>query len=99
MKPELESKFANLICYTVTSARGLLDEPNHYSSSRLLETSRRLVDLASDCGIHSAVLSEIAERIERERIDAMHSGRDAFASFMDELVETLAEWRAASATG
>jgi len=88
----VEHEYISLICYLITSARGLVDEPKIYGPSRLLYAAQRLVRLAAVCGIDHRVLVEIAERIEEDRLEALLDGEDAFTAFMDELTEMLADW-------
>jgi hypothetical protein len=89
---KLESQFISLICFLISSARGLVDEPKIYGPSRLVEAARHMINLAEDCGIHHEPLTELARRIEQDRTGALMEGEETFVQFLDELVELLATW-------
>ncbi len=88
----VESQVINLICYMITSARGLVDEPKIYGSSRLVEAARRLINLAGDCGIRHESLSEVARQIEGHRLETLLKDEEDFIGFVDNLVALLATW-------
>ena len=89
---DVEMQVASLVCYMITSARGLVGEPRIYGASRLIEAARRLISLAEQCGIRHATLLEVAGQIERYRLDALLDGEEEFTRFMDGLVEALVSW-------
>jgi hypothetical protein len=92
--PAVKAEFIGLICYLVSSARGLVGEPKLYGPSRLVEATRRLIHLADECGMHHATLEEVARQIEENRLAALTEGEDAFVRFLDNLVDLLATWLA-----
>ena len=92
--PAVEAEFIGLICYLITSARGLVKEPKIYGPSRLVEAARRLIHLADECGIRHACLAEVAQHIEEGRLEALQEGEEAFVRFLDKLVDLLATWLA-----
>jgi hypothetical protein len=95
---KVESQIISLICYMITSARGLVDEPKIYGSSRLVEAARRLINLAGDCSVRHESLSEVARRIEEHRLEALLKGEEEFIRFTDDLVALLATWLRESKT-
>jgi hypothetical protein len=90
--PEVEAGFTDLICYMIASARGLISEPKLYGPSRLVESTRRLIHLAEDCGMHDAHLEAVARRIEEDRLKSLLEGEEGLVRFLDELVDLLATW-------
>lgn len=89
---KVESRIISLVCYMITSARGLVDEPKIYGPSRLLEAARRLIDLAADCGIRHDPLLKVAREIEEHRLEILRKDKEEFISFMDALAAILATW-------
>jgi hypothetical protein len=87
---KVESQIISLICYMITSARGLVDEPKVYGSSRLVEAARRLINLANDCGIRHESLSDVVREIEEHRLEALLKGEEEFIRFLDDIVALLA---------
>jgi hypothetical protein len=89
---KLEHQLISLICYQISSARGLVDEPKIYGPSRLVEAARRAIDLAEDLGIQRGSLAEVSRRIEEGRLEALMKDEETFIRFLDDLVELLATW-------
>ena len=89
---KVESQIISLICYMITSARGLVDEPKIYGSSRLVEAAKHLINIAEECSIRHECLSEVATRIEEHRLETLLKGEEEFIGFMDDLVALLATW-------
>jgi hypothetical protein len=57
--------FYRLISYLVTSARGCVDEPKMYGPFRLVDASKRLIDLLEARGLADDFLRQLRIRIDK----------------------------------
>lgn len=87
-----EAAIVDLLCFLVTSARELLNEPKIYGPMRLIDATQKLKEVAEACAIRNELLAEVSERIEAFSLDALPEGQEAFADFMDDLIALLADW-------
>lgn len=83
---DLYREFMDLMGYMITSARGLLDEPQIYGPFRLVEGVSRLCELMEkEEGADSAFLSQLKAKIDEGKFSVM-SDVDAFTKMLDEIV-------------
>ena len=83
---DLYSELMDLMGYMITSARGLLDEPQIYGPFRLVEGVSRLCGLMEkEEGADSAFLSQLKAKIDEGKFSVM-SDVDAFTKMLDEIV-------------
>jgi uncharacterized protein DUF6092 len=84
----LEHALLEVVGYTVTSARMLLDETPTYGPLRLLEVAARTVGAMENAGINPAENTELKVQIEAS-IPALFEGEESFRGSVDRLIETL----------
>jgi hypothetical protein len=68
---ELRDELLLLIGFMLTSAHGLLDEPQSYGPARLLEAAGRLLDMMEEQGMLDDSLREMKAVIDQERFGPM----------------------------
>jgi len=85
-----KKQMLELVCFMVTSARGLLHEPKNYGPFRLLDTASRLIDILSDNQYSSPELEKIKERIESGKFIVVEDESQA-TSFLNDLVLYIVE--------
>ena len=68
---ELTDELLLLVGFMLTSAHGLVDEPQSYGPARLLEAAGRLLDMMEEQDMLDGSLKEIKAVIDDERFGAM----------------------------
>jgi hypothetical protein len=82
--------FYRLISYLVASARGCVDEPKMYGPFRLVDASRRLIDLLEARGLADDFLRQL--RIRIDKIENMQlEDEKRFVESLDEAVLSIAK--------
>lgn len=77
-----------LICYSIVSARNLLQEPKIYGPLRMVEVANKLIEILSPEDLKRSYLSALRERIEAVK-ESVVEGEDSFASNLDSLVSDV----------
>lgn len=77
--------FLKLFCYIVTSARGLLEEPQTYGPLRLLDCVSRLITLLDNKGLADEFLKKELLKIDDSKYLVMQD-LERFTAFLDEVV-------------
>ena len=85
---ELRVEVLELLCYTITSARGLIDEPGGYGPFRLIETAGRLVAIMQRAGLDDEFLRQVATRISSRDV-VTRNDEEELVRFLDDLVLLL----------
>ncbi len=86
----LWSPYFELLAFLVTSARGLVDEPQVYGPLRLLDAAVKLIDIMEKEGIVTSELKEL-RRLILEKSNLVMVDERAFIDFLDELSKKIAE--------
>ena len=88
--PNPQEQAVRLLCFMVSSARGLLDEPKLYGPRRLVDATEQLLSLLEQAGIYDRSWDELKEFIHSNR---GHMQRDAehAREFLDSLMELAVE--------
>jgi hypothetical protein len=82
----LYPQLMDIMGYMITSARGLLDEPQAYGPLRLAEGVSRLCEsLAAQYPADAAFLTALKERIDASKFDVMFDPA-AFTAMLDDAV-------------
>ena len=81
---ELGTELLLLVGFLLTSARGLVDEPQSYGPSRLLEAGGRVLALMDQQGMLDAPLQAIRSDIDEERFGPMKD-EEVLVARLDEL--------------
>ena len=81
--------FYGLTSFLLTSARGCVDEPKMYGPFRLLDASRRLIDLLEARGLADGFLRQI--RIKMDEAEDLIDLKDEkrFIESLDDLILAL----------
>jgi hypothetical protein len=74
----------HIAAFMVTSARGLLDEPRRYGTTRLLEALEMLLDLPESK--EDSFLAQLGEKVDRKNYAMSQVGIEGVKRFLDELV-------------
>ncbi|MFQ6033919.1 MAG: DUF6092 family protein [Candidatus Bipolaricaulia bacterium] len=74
-----------LLCYMVSSARGLVRETKLYGPFRLIDAGSRLIEILEREGASDRFLSGVRTMIEENKYKVM-TDREGFIQFLDELV-------------
>jgi len=83
---DLYRELIDLMGYMLTSARGLLDEPQAYGPFRLVEGISRLCELLEKEDVaDSTFLSRLRARIDESKFSVI-SDPDTFTQMLDEVV-------------
>lgn len=85
---ELRIETLELLCYLMTSARGVIYEPRLYAPYRLAEGARRLILLMDRAGLADPEWLAIAADIEGNVMQAV-TDEEACKRIVDELVLRL----------
>jgi|Deesub1362A_J573_1020465.scaffolds.fasta_scaffold00459_12 hypothetical protein len=89
-KDSLNVEFFELLCYMLTSARGLIEEPGTYGPFRLVDAASRLISILEKYQIADNFLL-----IERKKIDegkySVMEGEEKFREFLDNIILDFAE--------
>jgi hypothetical protein len=86
---ELGDELLLLVGFMLTSAHGLVDEPQSYGPARLLEAGGRLLDMMEEQRMLDDSLKEIKETIDNERFGPMDE--EGFPARLDQLALTWTE--------
>lgn len=86
---ELRVEVLELLCYLMTSARGVIYEPRLYAPYRLAEGARRLILLMDKAGLADPEWLAIAADIEGNVMKVV-TDEEACKQIVDELVLRLA---------
>ncbi|AGK62008.1 hypothetical protein Asulf_02045 [Archaeoglobus sulfaticallidus PM70-1] len=87
---ELNKEFFELLCYVLTSARGLMDEPKMYGPFRLVDTASRIISILEKHGIADDFLAEERKKIDEGKYSVMES-EEKFKEFLDRIIQDFAE--------
>ena len=81
--------FYRLITFLLTSARGCVNEPKMYGPFRLLDASKRLIDLLDARGLADEFLEQI--RIKLNEVERLMDQEDQknFVESLDDLILAL----------
>jgi hypothetical protein len=79
----LRDELLVLVGFLLTSAHGLLDEPQSYGPTRLLDAAGRVLDLMEEGGMLDDSLKEIKGIIDNERFGPMDE--EGFPARLDQL--------------
>jgi len=74
-----------LLCFMISSARGLIDEPKLYGPRRLVDGAEMLLELLEALGMQESSLSDLKERIHDGK-QLMQRDEAYSRSFLDELM-------------
>ncbi len=85
----LWDSYFELLSFLITSARGLIDEPQIYGPLRLLDAAAKLINIMEKEGRLTDELREIRQLI-LEKSDLVIRDEKAFIEFLDELSLKLA---------
>lgn len=77
-----------LLCYLMTSARGVIYEPRLYAPYRLAEGARRLILLMDKAGVADPEWRAVVTEIERNLMRSI-TDEEACKQFIDEVVLRL----------
>ena len=80
---DLRDEMLLLVGFMLTSAHGLLDEPQSYGPARLLEAAGRMLDMMEEQGVLDESLMQIKGLIDNERFGPMDE--DGFPARLDQL--------------
>jgi hypothetical protein len=79
-------EWLELFCFMTTSARGLIGEPELYGPFRVIDSLERIIELLEN----QKLIDDIFLKAEKEKIKekklTVVADRDAFVTFLDELV-------------
>lgn len=78
------------LCYLLSSAVGLVDEPRLYGPFRLVDAAERVMDIMSELGLSDSFLADLRELIAAEK-DRVMTDEPGFLALLDEAVQRLAE--------
>jgi hypothetical protein len=84
--PRAKAQAIMLLCFMITSARGLLDEPKLGGPRRLLDASERLLEFLEQVGIYDASWDELATSVRTGK-SIMQRDEDYSRRYLDSLVE------------
>lgn len=77
------------ICFLVSAAAGLVDEPRLYGPLRLVDAAGRLIEIMEELGLGDPFLRDFREFVDREK-DRVMTDEPGFLAFLDEAVRRLA---------
>ncbi len=86
----MKKDFFELLCFILSSARGLMEEPQLYGPFRLIDTASRLISVLEKYGIADEFLINEKSKIEMGKYSVMES-EEKFKEFLDELMIDFAE--------
>jgi len=72
-----------LVGFLLTSAHGLLDEPQSYGPTRLLDAAGRVLDMMDEQGLIDDALRGIKAQVDEERFGPM--SEEGFPARLDQL--------------
>lgn len=85
---EFRARMLEVLCYLLTSARGLIYEPRLYGPLRLAEGARRLILLMDEAGLADPEWRATGEAIEHHAMQII-TDEEAAKEIIDELVLRL----------
>lgn len=88
--PASQEEMFKLLCYMVSSARGLVRETKLYGPFRLIDAASRLIEALEREGTADRFLSGVRELIEENKYRVM-TDKEGFIRFLDELVLRMVE--------
>jgi len=91
-----EKDLLELVAFMLVSSRNLMTEPARYGPLRLIEATRRFIEVLERRGIATAFLREI-EASASEMPSRLMRSEQEFFSALDDLVETVSARLAAPA--
>jgi len=77
-----------VICYTIISARGLVEEPKLYGPLRMIDISGRLLDILSCKDMEFPLLPVFKKKIENTK-NSLIEGEASFVSNLDSLATNV----------
>ena len=78
-------QFLELICYTIISARNLVEEPKLYGPLRMIDVAVRIIDILSSQDIEFPLLPVFHKHIETAK-NSLIEGEASFVANLDSLV-------------
>lgn len=87
---DMRKEFFELLCFILSSARGLMEEPQAYGPFRLVDTASRLISVLEKYGIADEFLMNEKSKIEEGKYSVMES-EDKFKEFLDDLMMDFAK--------
>jgi hypothetical protein len=93
-----ERELLELVAFMLVSSRNLMTEPPRYGPLRLIEATRRLIEVLERRGIATAFLREIEASVSEMPSRLMRSEQE-FVSALDDLVEAVSARLATPAQG
>jgi hypothetical protein len=88
--PQPKAQAIMLLCFMITSARGLLDEPKLGGPRRLLDSAERLLDFLEQVDIYDSSWHELGAHIRSGKA-VMQRDEDYSREYLDSLVEMATE--------
>ncbi len=83
---QLKAQAVKLLCFMISSARGLLDEPKLYGPRRLVDAAEKLLELLEEADIYDPSWREMANHIHSGKA-LMHRDEDYSKEFLDSLMD------------
>ncbi|MBO8182501.1 MAG: hypothetical protein H0Z28_06880 [Archaeoglobus sp.] len=87
---DLKDDLFELICFMLSSARGLMDEPKAYGPFRIIDSVSRLISILEKHQLADDFLVREKKKIEEGKYSVM-DGEDKFREFLDGLMVDFAE--------
>ena len=88
MLEKYHEEIVQLLCYMITCARGLFDEPVSYGPLRLIESVTRLIEIIEKQKLADNELLTIKELIDQNKF-LIKTNQEKFKSVLDEIVIIL----------
>ena len=87
---QLRADAFKLVCFMISSARGLLDEPKLYGPRRLVDATDMLLELLEGADTYDPSWRELANRL-RSGKDPMQRDEDYSREFLDSLMDIVTQ--------
>jgi hypothetical protein len=85
MDNEIKKDFFELLCFILSSARGLMEEPQVYGPFRLVDTASRIISILEKYQMADDFLLKEKSKIEEGKYSVME-GEDTFRGFLDQIM-------------
>jgi hypothetical protein len=89
-KDDLRNEIFELLCFMLSSARGLIDEPKAYGPFRIIDSVSRLITILEKHQLADDFLIKEKRKIEEGKYSVM-DGEEKFKEFLDALMVDFAE--------
>lgn len=83
---QLKAQAIKLLCFMISSAHGLLDEPKLYGPRRLVDAAEKLLELLEGTDIYDPSWRELANHI-RSGKNHMQRDEDYSREFLDSVMD------------